>query len=126
MVGAIDVVGTVVGHMGDETIASFVAGSVIEQGGATERLAEAFQALVPDSDGRRQLLSLSENQVAASPMGKQEDFPDVWRRTEEMLTSYSDEKYVGKEYARELSQARAQAVEIDEMNDDHRSGSRHG
>ena len=117
-VGAINVVGAAVGHMGDENIANFVAGSIIQQGGATDRLAQAFQALIPDIDSQRQLLSLAEYQVADSPIGKQEDFPDVWRHTEEMLTSYSDEKFVGKDYARELSQARAHAVEIDEMNED--------
>ena len=117
-VGTLDVVGGVVGHMSPETIASFVAGSVIEEHGATERLAEAFQALVPDIDSRRQLLSLAEGQVQSSPVGSQENFPDVWRRTEQMLTEYSDEKYVGSAYARELSHARTQAVEVEETSDD--------
>ena len=117
-VGGINVVSAAVGHMSDETIANFVASSVIAQGGATQRLAEAFSALVPDIDSRRQLLSLAEHQVSESPVGTEEDFPDVWRRTEEMLTSYRDEQYVGAEYARELSQAREQAVEVDALNDD--------
>ena len=117
-VGGINVVSAAVGHMSDETIANFVANSVIAQGGATQRLAEAFSALVPDIDSRRQLLSLAEHQVSESPVGTEDDFPDVWRRTEEMLTSYRDEQYVGAEYARELSQAREQAVEVDALNDD--------
>ncbi len=117
-VGGINVVSAAVGHMSEETIANFVASSVIAQGSATQRLAEAFSALVPDIDNRRQLLSLAEHQVSESPVGTEEDFPDVWRRTEEMLTSYRDEQYVGAEYARELSQAREQAVEVDALNDD--------
>ena len=118
MVGSMDVVAGVVGHMSQETIAEFVAGSVISEQGATDRLAEAFQALVPDIDSRRQLLSLAEPDVQNSPLGKQEDFPDVWSQTEKMLTEYSDEQYVGSAYSRELSHARTQAVEVEETSDD--------
>ena len=117
-VGSLDVVGAAVGHMDADTIAGFVAGSVVEQGGATERLAEAFSALVPDIDGRRQLLSLAQDKVADSPFGKDENFPDVWKRTEQILTEYKDDKFVGQEYARELSHARTQAVEVEEASDD--------
>jgi hypothetical protein len=35
-----------------------------------------------------------------------------------MLTSYSDDKYVSDEYARELSAARTQAVEVERVSDD--------
>ena len=117
-VGGINVVSAAVGHMSDETIANFVANSVIAQGGATRRLAEAFSALVPDIDSRRQLLSLAEHRVSESPVGTEEDFPDVWRRTEEMLTSYRDEQYVGAEYARELSGTKAQAADVERVSDD--------
>ena len=117
-VGSLDLVGAAVGHMDADTIAGFVAGSVVQQGGATQRLAEAFSALVPDIDGRRQLLSLAQDKVASSPFGKDENFPDVWKRTEQILTEYKDEKYVGQDYARELSHARTQAVEVEETSDD--------
>ena len=93
--------------MSDGAVAQFVAGSVIAERGATDRLAQAFQALVPDTDRQRQLLALAEDEVAASELGRGASV----RRTcgskvESMLTSYSDENFVSDEYARELSGAR--------------------
>ena len=64
MVGTINVPGAVMDRMGDDVVSHFVAGSVIKERGATERLAHAFQALVPDVDRQRQLLGLAEEEVA--------------------------------------------------------------
>ncbi len=63
MVGNIDVVGAVADRMSDASVAQFVAGSVIAERGATDRLAHAFQALVPERDRQRQLLALAETEV---------------------------------------------------------------
>ena len=46
--------------------------SVISERGATDRLAQAFQALVPEIDRQRQLLALAEQEVAASELGQDE------------------------------------------------------
>ena len=43
--GGVDVIGAMVDRMSDQTIATFVAGSVVSERGATGRLAQAFQAL---------------------------------------------------------------------------------
>jgi hypothetical protein len=40
----------VVARIGDGAVASFVAGSIVAEHGATERLALAFETLVPDTD----------------------------------------------------------------------------
>ena len=103
--------------MTDESVSHFVAASVIKERGATERLALAFQALVPDTDRQRQLLGLAEREVAASE-GPPEGFAEMWQRVEGMLTSYSDEKYVSEQYARELSGARTRAVDVERASDD--------
>ena len=117
MVGTINVPGAVMDRMGDDAVSHFVAGSVIKERGATERLAHAFQALVPDVDRQRRLLGLAEEEVAESAAGG-EGFEALWARVEGMLTSYSDEKYVSEQYARELSGARSRATEVENISDD--------
>ena len=118
MVGAVNVPGAVLDRMGDESVSHFVAASVMKERGATERLAHAFQALVPDVDRQRSLLGLAHDEVAAAEAGPPESFEVLWERVETMLTSYSDEKYVSDQYARELSGARSRAVDVERTSDD--------
>lgn len=115
MAGAINVVGATTERMTDASVAQFVAGSVIAEGGATDRLAQAFQALVPERDRQRQLLALAEAEVSASEVG---DDPELWGRVEGMLTSYSDDSFVSSEYGRELASARNRAVMVESTSDD--------
>jgi len=56
--------------------------------------------------------------VAASPLGQSEGFVDMWKNAADMLTSYSDEQFVSESYARELSDARTQALEVERVSDD--------
>jgi HEAT repeat protein len=116
--GGVDVVGQMVDRMSDQTIAQFVAGSVISERGATGRLAQAFQALVPESERRATLVELAEAEVAKTPLGRGPRFSDLWHRASEMLLSYQDEKFVSAEYARELTTAREQAIDVDRVSDD--------
>jgi hypothetical protein len=118
MAGTINVVEATTERMTDSSVAQFVAGSVISERGATDRLAEAFQALVPERDRQRQLLALAETEVSASELGEDQAFPELWNRVEGMLTSYSDENFVSSEYGRELAGARARAVMVEAANDD--------
>ena len=110
MVGTINVAGAVIDRMGDDAVAHFVAGSVIKERGATERLAHAFQALVPDADRQRRLLGLAEEEVAASAPGGEGVRGAVGpsRRDADARTRTSS--YVSEQYARELSGARTRAV----------------
>jgi HEAT repeat protein/PBS lyase HEAT-like repeat-containing protein len=117
-IGTMNVVGALIERMGDQQVAEFVGDSVIAARGASERLAQAFNALVPEYERQRQLLSLAEERVAASPLGREESFEELWERVEKMLTEYSDARYVSNEYARELSDARARAVAVEATSDD--------
>jgi hypothetical protein len=118
MAGSVDVVTSMIQRMSDDAVAGFVSHSVISERGPTDRLAQAFHALVPDGDRQRQLLALSEKEVAASEIGQEAAFEDLWRKVETMLTSYQDEKFVSDAYARELSGARARAVDVEAASDD--------
>jgi len=118
MAGSVDVVAAMVHRMSDEAVAGFVSNSVIAERGATDRLAQAFQALVPDSDRQRQLLAIAQQEVSGSEFGQQTAFEELWQKVETMLTSYQDEKFVSDAYARELSGARARAVDVEAASDD--------
>ena len=98
---------------------AFVSRQVIAQSSPTDRVAQAFQALVRDPDQQERLLSLARTNVAASPLGSTEGFEDVWNHVaQKLLTSYTDESYVSEEYGRELSGARTQAVDVERVSDD--------
>ena len=118
MAGSVDVVNAVVHRLSDGTVAQFVSNSVIAERGATDRLQQAFQALVPDIDRQRQLLSLAHDEVSSSELGQEAAFQDLWQKVETMLTSYSDEKFVSDGYAKELSWAKARAVDVEAVSDD--------
>ena len=118
MAGNIDVVTAMVHRLSDGAVSQFVSNSVIAERGPTDRLAEAFHALVPDVDRQRQLLSLAEAEVASSELGQEAAFQDLWQKVETMMTSYSDEKFVSDAYGKELSGARAKAVDVEGVNDD--------
>ncbi|MGH9350416.1 MAG: hypothetical protein ACRD26_24470, partial [Vicinamibacterales bacterium] len=107
--GDAPMVGEIVHRMSDRTIASFVAGNIVAERGATGRLAQAFEALVPDATARGEVLELARDEVAQSEMGVESGFDELWQNAATMLMSYSDKPYVGADYARELSGARAQA-----------------
>ena len=109
---------SVVERMNDDTIASFVANSVATDRGATERLAHAFEALVPETERKEQLLDLAEEKARCTALGKDVTFDSLWQTAAEMLTSYSDKKFVSDEYARELSAAKTRGVEVERVSDD--------
>jgi hypothetical protein len=116
--GGPPIVSEVVQRMSDQTIASFVTRSVVKEGTSTQRLAEAFHALVPDQERQGHLLELAHDETAASPLGQMDGFESMWANVSTMLTSYSDESYVSEAYGRELSGARTQAIEVDRVSDD--------
>jgi hypothetical protein len=116
--GGIDLPFEVRARISDHTVAEFVAQSVARDQGATARLAQAFQSLVPEADRRGQLLEMAEEELGRLPISRQPEFPDLWRTAENLLTSYSDSSFVSDEYARDLSTARTHALEVERVSDD--------
>jgi hypothetical protein len=115
---AADLVLQVASRMTDATVGGFVARGIVAQGGATTRLAQAFQALVPDKERRPALLELARSEVAESPLGSGDGFLEVWKNAADMLTSYSDEEWVSQAYAQELMGARTKAIDVERVSDD--------
>jgi HEAT repeat protein len=113
------VMDAVLSHMSDQSIAGFVSRNVIAEGTATDRLAQAFQALVSDTTERERLLTLTKSDVAASPLGGTDEFDGVWSSVaQKLLTSYSDKPFISDAYARELSSARTHAMAVEKVGDD--------
>ena len=121
MAGSVNVVSALIESMSDASVAGFVADSVVAERGASERLAHAFRSLVPEFDRQRQLLALAREEVAASDLARErddEEFRGLWNGVEQMLTSYTDARYVSDDYARELSHARTLPVDVERVADD--------
>jgi hypothetical protein len=116
--GDADVAAGIVERISDGTVASFVAGSIVSERGATERLAQAFEALVPDIESKERLLDLARDEAGRTPLGAEEGFDNLWESAADMLTSYSDRSYVSADYGRELSGAKAQALDVERVSDD--------
>lgn len=101
----------------DEMLTRFLVDNVVKDRGATGRLAAAFQTLVPDPSRQQEILAAATAQ--ATELFKDDpQFESVWTSSSEMLTSYSDAKFVSEGYARELTTAQTQAVEVDKIGDD--------
>ena len=113
-----EMVGAIVDRMNERTIAKFVAGNIVAERGATGRPAQAFEALVPDTAQREAVLDAAREDVAQSELGAESGFEELWQNAASMLMNYSDKPYVSAEYARELSEAKTQAIEVDRISDD--------
>jgi HEAT repeat protein len=105
-------------RMSDHTVASFVARSVTAEKSATERLAHALEVLVPEAERKGRILELAHEEARQSEAGQEEGFEQLWRSAADMLTSYSDASFVSEEYGKELTAARAQALEVERVSDD--------
>ena len=114
----IDLGGELLARLDDGVIARFVAGVITRDRAASGRLAEAFQALVPDEQQRGRVLEIAEGVAGQGPFGKDPMFASLWQQAAEMLQSYSDEKYISDAYATDLSRARSVAVELERISED--------
>jgi hypothetical protein len=101
----------------DDMISKFLVDNIVKDRGASNRLATAFQTLVPDPSKQQDILAAAAQQAAAM-------FPDdpqlesVFSSSTEMLMSYSDAKFVSEGYARELTLAQSQALDVEKIGDD--------
>jgi hypothetical protein len=112
-----DLGGELQARLTDEMLTKFLVENVVKDRGATNRLAAAFQTLVPDPSRQQDILAAATEQAQAL-FGQDPQFESVWTSSTKMLTTYSDSQFVSDDYARELSSARTQATEVDKIGDD--------
>jgi hypothetical protein len=112
-----DLAGELQARLTDEMLTKFLVDNIVKDRGASNRLAAAFRTLVPDPSKQQDILAAAAEQAAA--MFKDDpQFESVWTSSSEMLMSYSDAKFVSEDYARELTTAQTQAVDVDKIGDD--------
>ena len=112
-----DLAGELQARLTDEMLTKFLVDNIVKDRGASSRLATAFQTLVPDPAKQQEILSSAMEQ-AKQMFADDPQFESVWTSSSEMLMSYSDAKFVSEDYARELTTAQTQAVEVDKIGDD--------
>jgi hypothetical protein len=106
---------------------SFVAGSIVAEHGATERLAVAFETLVPENDRKERLLDLAKETACTVDRSAARRVSTASGRTRpSLLMSYSDKNFVSDEYGRELSGARTQASKSNASPTTRPNAFRHG
>ena len=112
-----DLAGELQARLTDEMLTKFLVDNIVKDRGASNRLATAFQTLVPDPAKQQDILAAAAEQAKAM-FQDDAQFESVWTSSSEMLMSYSDAKFVSEGYARELTTAQTQAVEIEKIGDD--------
>jgi len=112
-----DLAGELQARLTDEMLTKFLVDNIVKDRGATNRLATAFQTLVPDPTKQQEILAAAAEQ-AKQMFADDPQFESVWTSSSEMLMSYSDAKFVSEGYARELATAQTQAVEVERIGDD--------
>ncbi|MGE0705660.1 MAG: HEAT repeat domain-containing protein [Vicinamibacterales bacterium] len=112
-------VSEIVENMSEPAIAGFVARNALSTETATDRLAQAFHALVRDAEDRERMVALAHDEASRSPLGTLENFERDWGEVaQRLLTSYTDEPFVSQDYARELSGTRTRALSVEQVSDD--------
>ncbi len=112
-----DLGGELQARLTDEMLTKFLVENVVKDRGASNRLAAAFQTLVPDPARQQDILAAATEQAQAL-FGQDPQFESVWTSSTKMLTTYSDSQFVSDDYARELTSARTQATDVDKIGDD--------
>jgi len=106
-------VDAVMSRISDGAIARFVARNVSEPGATPERLARAVQVLAPERHRQQRVLSRAREEIDRSPAAASSDVSSLWQKLTEQLATTTDGTY-----GRELSDARARAVDVEEVSDD--------
>src|SRR5687767_5197710 len=104
-------------RLSDDMISKFLVDNIVKARGASNRMATAFQTLVPDAGKQQEILAAAAEQ-AAKMFPEDPQLESVWTSSTEMLMSYSDAKFVSEDYARELTLAQSQALDVEKIGDD--------
>ena len=112
-----DLGGELQSRLTDEMLTKFLVDNIVKDRGASNRLATAFQTLVPDPARQKDILTAAGEQAAAV-LKDDPQFESLWASSSELLMTYSDAKFVPESYARELTTAQTQPVDIEKIGDD--------
>ena len=105
-------------RMSDRSVASFVARAVASERGATEEMARAFDALVPQADMRDRVLDMARDEARLSELGADPGFEELWQSATETLKAGSGPLFLLDAEFRELTKERDHALEVERISDD--------
>ncbi|MEE8128851.1 MAG: HEAT repeat domain-containing protein, partial [Vicinamibacterales bacterium] len=115
--GPVDAIQKIISRVDDNSLATFVASAVAEDGGPTESLAHVFQRLAPRPDHRRRVFAAAKRALGQSACSRTGQLDQVWQRVERMLAGEATATD-NPDYARELRRAEATAIDVEQMHDD--------
>ena len=114
--GACAAVDAVIDHMSDRTIARFVATNGLARGESLERVAQAFQVLVPNPADRSRMLDLAHGELSSSQAAATPAFDGIWRELVQKLLADSPDRPVDRAAAADA--ARSDAIDLEDVSDD--------
>jgi hypothetical protein len=96
----------------DEKVAQLLATALATEGQATDRLAEAFEAIVPDAERKRRVLTMARSQLSETDFGRSRQFKAIWSSIEQLLLSYNETPFVSDSYRSALAGAGGRAATV--------------
>ena len=97
----------------DEIQVAQLLATALALGGATSpRLAEVFDTIAPDEDGKRRILTMTRTLLNDTDFGKRPEFDSLWISVEELLLAYNDSAFVSAGYRASLDGAGERAARM--------------
>lgn len=97
----------------DEIQVAQLLATALALGGATSpRLAEVFDTIAPDQEGKRRILTMTRTLLNDTDFGKRPEFDSLWISVEELLLAYNDSAFVSAGYRASLDAAGERAARM--------------
>jgi hypothetical protein len=89
----------------DTKVAQLLATALAADGQVTDRLADVFDTIAPDTDRKRRVLTMTRTLLSESSFGQTRQFKAIWSSMEELLISYDDKPFTSATYRAQLDGA---------------------
>jgi HEAT repeat protein len=96
----------------DAKVAQMLAAALADKGEGTTRLAAAFDALAPDVDRKRRVLTMARSTLSERDFGQSTRFKGVWSAFEQLLLTYNEAPFVSDNYRSALAGAGGRAAAV--------------
>lgn len=93
-------------------VAQLLATALALGGSTSPRLAEVFDTIAPDEEGKRRILTMTRSLLNDTDFGKRPEFDSLWISVEELLLAYNDAPFVSAGYRASLDGAGERAARM--------------
>ena len=97
-------------------VAQLLATALALGGGTSPRLAEVFDTIAPDEEGKRRILTMTRTLLNDTDFGRRPEFDSLWMSVEELLLAYNDAPFVSAGYRASLDGAGERAARMASEN----------